>query len=481
MAPVIHVILKKGLAGREEYKFTRPFQIGRSADCDVQVLEEDVSRRHAAVEYRNGQWVISDLESSNGIWVNGEQVSEVRLHDQTEVELGSGGPLLLFLIPGEAATALHPLPSAAAEGDRESLEDYARYYFGDASETGIGERTMMVRKAFQRVRRSQKRRYIWIIAVSASICLIAVTYAVFKHLETEKQKRLAGEIFYAMKALELEFAEVLALARKTEDKETIVAVEGFKAKYSSLEESYDRFVDSLGIYGKTVDEREKAILRVARTFGECEINMPEAFKKEVLNYIRKWQSTGRMRSALERAARHGYVHPISGAMQHYDLPPQFFYVGLQESNFDTHAIGPATRFGIAKGMWQFIPTTAEEFGLKVGPLADVRKLDDLDERHDFEKSTRAAARYLRHIYDTDAKASGLLVIASYNWGQGRVNRLIRQMPEHPSERNFWKFMEQYRDRFPQETYDYVFYIFSAAVIGENPALFGFDFDNPLLL
>ncbi len=481
MFPVIHVILKKGHTGREEYKFTRSFQIGRSADCDVQVLEEDVSRRHAAVEYRNGQWVISDLESSNGIWVNGEKVAEVRLHDHTEVELGSGGPLLLFKIPGEVATALHPPSSPVDKGDRESIEDYARYYFGDASENGIGERTMMVRKAFQGVRRSHKRRYIWIIAVSASICLLAVTFAIFKHLETEKQKRLAEDIFYAMKSLELEFAEVLALARKTEDVETIKAVEGFKAKYGSLEESYDRFVDSLGIYGKTVDEKDKAIYRVARIFGESEVNMPEAFKKEVLNYIRKWQTTGRMKSALARAARHGYVHPIAGAMQHYDLPPQFFYVGLQESNFDTHAIGPETRFGIAKGMWQFIPTTAEEFGLKVGPLANMRKPDELDDRHDFEKSTQAAARYLRHIYDTDAKASGLLVIASYNWGQGRVNRLIRQMPAHPGERNFWKFLEQYRDSIPRETYDYVFYIFSAAVIGENPAIFGFDFDNPLLL
>ena len=36
-----------------------------------------------------------------------------------------------------------------------------------------------------------------------------------------------------------------------------------------------------------------------------------------------------------------------------------------------------------------------------------------------------------------------------------------------------------KERIPKQTYDYVFYIVSAAVIGENPRLFGFDFENPL--
>lgn len=480
LSPVIHVILKKGHADRNEYKFTRSFQIGRTGDCDIQILEEDVSRRHAAVECHDGQWFITDLESSNGLWINGGRVFQAPLHDNIEVELGAGGPLLLFRLSKETAIQ-KPLMTPAEEERQTKVEQYARYYFGDASEKGIGERTMMVRQAFQRIHRKQKRTYLWIIALSATICLFAVTYAVFKHLEMEKQKKLAEDIFYTMKSLELEFAEVLALARKTEDIETIKTVENFKAKYDSLEKSYDRFVDSLDIYGKTVDEKEKVILRVARRFGECEINMPEAFKKEVLNYINKWRSTDRMKSAINRAARKGYVPAIVEAMNYYELPPHFFYLGLQESNFDINACGPETRFGIAKGLWQFIPPTAEEYGLKLGPLVHMRTPDELDDRHDFDKSTQAAARYLRHIYDTDAKASGLLVIASYNWGQGRVNRLIRQMPDNPEERNFWKFLNQYRNNIPRETYDYVFYIFSAAVIGEDPALFGFDFTNPLLL
>jgi len=56
---------------------------------------------------------------------------------------------------------------------------------------------------------------------------------------------------------------------------------------------------------------------------------------------------------------------------------------------------------------------------------------------------------------------------------------VRSMPSNPRERNFWRLLSSYRDKIPKETYDYVLYIVSAAVIGENPRLFGFDFDNPL--
>ena len=72
-----------------------------------------------------------------------------------------------------------------------------------------------------------------------------------------------------------------------------------------------------------------------------------------------------------------------------------------------------------------------------------------------------------------------MVIASYNWGERRVIELIRKMPETPRERNFWRLLTDHKKEIPRETYDYVFRIISAAVIGENPSLFGFNFDNPL--
>jgi hypothetical protein len=96
-----------------------------------------------------------------------------------------------------------------------------------------------------------------------------------------------------------------------------------------------------------------------------------------------------------------------------------------------------------------------------------------------DKATAAAARYIRDIYESEAQASGLLVIASYNWGERKVRELLQKMPQNPHERNFWELLKLYKKEIPRETYNYVFYIVSAAVICEKPQLFGFGFENPL--
>ena len=132
---------------------------------------------------------------------------------------------------------------------------------------------------------------------------------------------------------------------------------------------------------------------------------------------------------------------------------------------------------IAKGIWQLMPETAIQYGLRTGPLLDVPQFDPADERFDAEAATRAAARYLGDLYRGEAQASGLLVLASYNWGTTRVRNRIRAMKENPRDRNFWALLAQ--SDVPAETRDYVFKIFSAAVIGEDPKLFGFEFDRPL--
>ena len=78
-------------------------------------------------------------------------------------------------------------------------------------------------------------------------------------------------------------------------------------------------------------------------------------------------------------------------------------MALQESGFDNRAIGPKTRFGIAKGMWQFMPSTARQYGLRTGPLVELPIHDPKDDRFKPELAARAAARYLRDIYSKDAK------------------------------------------------------------------------------
>ena len=470
--PAIKVTIEHGLANRTEFTFTGRFRIGRHPRCRLKINHQDVSRYHAEVFFNDGRWWIQDLQSTNGVLIGERRIDKLPLSGTTHVRLGRFGPHLLF----EPIRAAQPRPPS---GITRSLRGYVQHYFSSKSVENAGQHTLMVRRAYAEVRKKQRRRYVFIIALVAVLLILTGGYAFYKHRQVGLQRRLATDIFYKMKSLELELAKVIKAAERRRTLELKQQIETFRASQKQLEKSYDEFVDSLDVYGKALSVEEQIMLHLARRFGESEVNMPDGFVKEVKKYIAKWQSTGRLKRAIKRARSKGYVSKIIQNLKAHGLPPQFFYLALQESNFNPNACGPITRFGIAKGMWQFIPATARKYNLKIGPRVNEPIPDSLDERHHFEKSTLAAAKYLRDIYTTDAQASGLLVMASYNWGERRVIKILQSMPQNPRDRNFWRLVAKYRRKIPNETYDYVFSIFSAAVIGENPRLFGYNFDNPL--
>ncbi|MGB0911760.1 MAG: lytic transglycosylase domain-containing protein, partial [Nitrospirales bacterium] len=294
-------------------------------------------------------------------------------------------------------------------------------------------------------------------------------------------RNMASELFYSTKTMELELAQledmVLQELGPTQVEKILKRKKKLEEARQRTAQEYEKFLEDIGVYSPNMSKQDRIILRMARLFGESEVEMPKAFVQEVKKYISKWQSTPTLGKAIARANRNHYGHKVSQAMLAEHMTPQFFYLGLKESEFNLKSVGPKTRFGIAKGPWQFIPTTAVEYGLKTGPLVDIERYDPRDDRHKFQLATRAAAKYLRYLYTTEAQASGLLVMASYNWGPTRVKNLIRKLPPNPKDRNFWQLIKQFK--VPEQTKDYVFYIFSAAVIGQDPKLFGFEFMPPL--
>jgi len=456
-------------------RFTSAFHIGRERGCDVEVADTQVSRRHAEVSLVNGAWIIRDLQSSNGLFVDGRPVDAAPIGKGVEVTLGADGPTL-SIEPEESA---RPSTDAPEANDDESLESYAQRYFGsddDDGEESVGGRTLMIRKAFQKVQQQQRRRHRLIIATVALMAIGAGGYAVYVHRALSRQMQQAQDLFYQMKAQDVVVAD---LEQKLSQSGSAPPpqIAAYMAERRRMEQDYNRYVADL--FDRKLNEKERLVLQVTRLFGECDAAAPPEYIGEVMRYVGKWQQTGRYATALKRAQDHGYIPRIASAFIEQNLPPQYFYLAMQESDFDPTRSGPPTRWGLAKGMWQFIPDTGKRYGLKIGPFANVGTVDQLDDRLDWEKATPAAARYIKDIYSTDAQASGLLVMASYNWGEWRVIDYLRKMPQNPRQRNFWKFLAQYKEQIPLQTYEYVFSIVSAAVIGENPRLFGFPFDNPL--
>jgi membrane-bound lytic murein transglycosylase D len=461
-------------------RFAHAFHIGRGEECDVRIEDAKVSRRHVLVTCDRGIWSFQDLRSANGVYADGHRLEAANISRSLTISLGREGPTLTLELEGRAAAGpdLHRTQVESVPEQADSMDDVARRYFGPGSDDApVGRRTMMIRKAFQEVQQKQKRRYGAIVAVVSVVGLAAAGYAVYANRQMQAQRAFVEDLFYQIKALDVSIADIERRIASTGDRQAMDQVRVARARRREMEENYDRLIASLNIYNRRLTEPERLILRVTRMFGECELAAPPEYIDEVWRFIRMWQSTGRFERGVRLAEEKGYTKRIAQEFIAQNLPPQFFYLALQESDFNAFASGPPTYMGIAKGMWQFVPDTAKRYGLTIGPLAAVPQPDANDDRHKWDKATVAAARYIKDIYATDAQASGLLVMAGYNWGENRVIRMIRSLSPNPKDRNFWRLVERYR--IPDETYNYVFSIVAAAVIGENPRMFGFQFDNPM--
>jgi membrane-bound lytic murein transglycosylase D len=471
--PPVLVKVARGNARESEKRFSSTFSIGRTKECDLQIKDTAVSRNHLQVVLDGHQWRIRDMGSTNGTFLNGKRIQDAELPDHAEIELGTGGPLLELTVERPAPPKVEEALSTTR--DIASETQIIKHYFDKSRSENIGEQTLMFRRAFERVHKKKSRKYLYVIAVGIVLLASAGGVIFYQKHKLDTLRNTAENIFYAMKILDVEIGQLEDIVIMNADAEQIEALMEKRRHLIELARQYDSFVQELGVYKKAPAEH-KVILKMARTFGECDVNVPKGFVKEVMFYIGRWKSTDRLQVALKRAETNGYIRRIEKALQENNLPRQFMFLALRESEFYPKAVGKLTRYGYAKGMWQFIPETAEHYGLKLGPLYRKGAYDPYDERFHVDKATRAAARYLRDINNTEAQASGLLVMASYNWGENNIRDIIRTMPENPKDRNFWLLLK--KARIPRETYDYVYYIFSAAVICENPRMFGFDFDMP---
>ena len=128
-----------------------------------------------------------------------------------------------------------------------------------------------------------------------------------------------------------------------------------------------------------------------------------------------------------------YFPMFEKALQEEGLPADLKYLSIVESALNPVAI---SRSG-AGGLWQFMKPTARECGLKISSY--------VDERMDPEKSTKAAARYLKQLYDTFGNWE--LVMAAYNAGPGRVRSAIKRS----GTTDYWKLCRY----LPVETRSYV--------------------------
>jgi membrane-bound lytic murein transglycosylase D len=206
---------------------------------------------------------------------------------------------------------------------------------------------------------------------------------------------------------------------------------------------------------------ESGILQGAPDEAQGQFSM--VMNQPVKTYLKYFSGTGKanFRASLARSRR--YLPMMRRILQEHGLPPELVYLALIESGYNPWARSPAE----AVGPWQFIEGTARRYGLKVN--------GQVDERRDPEKSTRAAARYLKDLYRQFG--CWYLALAGYNAGEKRVEGAMR----FDVKQDFWT-LAQHR-RLPQETCNFVPQFIAAALIARNPENFGFsklNYHKPLI-
>lgn len=193
---------------------------------------------------------------------------------------------------------------------------------------------------------------------------------------------------------------------------------------------------------------------VPRTSGPAP-DIPLVVNERVAAWVSYYQGPGR--SSFERyLVRSGtYEQMVSKILKEEKVPDELLYVAFIESGFNPHARSRAN----AVGMWQFIRGTGKLYDLKIDSW--------VDERRDVEKSTRAAARYLRDLYTEFG--DWYLALASYNAGEGRIRRAIHR----GDTRDFWKLSDPRERLLPRETRDYVPKYLAARMMASQPQKYGF--------
>lgn len=186
-------------------------------------------------------------------------------------------------------------------------------------------------------------------------------------------------------------------------------------------------------------------------------DIPIEINERVENSLAYLQTVAReaFLNYLERSSR--YMPIVDKILKEEELPNDIIYLPLVESGYNPHAYSRAR----AVGMWQFISSTGRLYGLNHNWW--------YDERRDFEKSTRAAAKHLKDLYEQFGTWE--LALAAYNTGAGRVSREIRKKKT----KDFWKL------RLPRETRNYVPLFMASTIIAKQPEKYGFypKYESPL--
>ncbi len=206
---------------------------------------------------------------------------------------------------------------------------------------------------------------------------------------------------------------------------------------------------------KKIAESDQILALDESGAGMEEGPFPLEINNRVASWIHHFSHRDRERTIRYFQRGSAYINQLEKMLEQNDVPKEIFFLAMIESGFVQHATSHAE----AVGIWQLIPGTAKNYGLKVNRY--------VDERRNWIKSTEAAVTYLKDL--KNVFGSWYLAFAAYNAGEYRIVRSIMD----GKTRDFWTLAEG--NMLPVETLNYVPKFMAAMIIGKDPEKYGITF------
>ena len=488
--------------------------LGRSTENAVCFSGTDgalVSSRHAVIEKQGFTLVLRDLGSTNGTFIDGERISEHALQPDEVIGLGAGGPKLRVV--SSTPLASHPAsanpsqrgmspsqrprekpPGPPKRSNSDAFfggDDAGEYTMGLAQrlkddEAGHDEMKDLIKdkgRAARIVRTgalskrearmihsaaaaysSHRRRALWITLSITGVATVVVGFLAYQNIgyrgKLKEQQNLLGNV----RSLEHQLAEAGQKGPAETDEEKAALVSKLRAAERQLV-SVRSNLKSQDVINTYKNPLGREIHTILEGFGKRDYIVPDIFINQVEKHIYTFTKTS-TRSIMDRslANKRKYQRIIEDELTRQSMPLAFFYLSMHESLLDSAIV---SRSG-ARGLWQFMPQTGRDYGLRV-PENWQNLPADADERTNPVLSTRAGVKYVKTLYAEFGDVA--LAMAAYNAGEGRIRKALRSIDDPVNNRDFWYIYRM--GILADETNEYVPKIIATMIVDKNRARYGF--------
>lgn len=487
--------------------------IGRSSENTLQLHENElfVSNHHGILYKFNDTFSIQDMSSKNGIYVNGNRVSQFEIALNDIIGFGEKGPQLKLAFSDQSldSPVKDPFKNEPRSSDSTSTEQHTSISISNSDSkhskatTGVanvfltadmenkllnnqinademaklmsqGERlekimqkgnlseaqTSLLHSAYG-AHRKYRKRAIALVSIILLSSLVLISFFLIRIFQYKNQLSIALDLQKQLNGYEEQIVQAKSSGAGTKEIATIVEeLEKTKGQFDSVKSTLKQS-DLQQFYTDTV---ELFLTEILSRFGESDYFIPPQMVERVKYHIDTYSN--QLKPVVSRFLKRKklYFPMIQGVFSEKNIPVELAYISMLESGFNSHALSSAG----ARGLWQFMPNTGRSYGLKID--------DYVDERIEPQKATYAAAEYLKDLIGIfGGKSSIMLVMAAYNAGESRIMRALREIDDPIRNRDFWFI---YRMGYlAEETNEYIPRILALMIIDEHWDYFGFTIPN----